>query len=386
MKLKAFINNFGKYFKNEKTLPIYKNTVIWLVAPILILVIALSCGTAFELSGKYDGFFNIGIDFKGGTVLTVSMTGADLTGDNRANNLAIITEVCEEYGVSVSSDQNSGSSAIILKYANSVNGVDLNDKEEQMADVNNKICLRIQERFRETYGNGIAISANAESVGATASADSVRKAVLSIGIAMLVMLIYIIIRFDFFSGVATIIGLAHDVIIMIAGVVIFRIPINSTLIACIITIISYSLNNTIVIFDRMREKLKPFKNDKARLDVAGTVDMSVTECLTRSMFTTLTTLFVVVVLLFVGVQTLTEFCAPIVMGLLAALYSSIFVTPALWGHMVNARYVKKPFVTRDKSSVKQVVGKPAAAKKPVAKKPIAKKPVQNAKAKAKINK
>lgn len=329
-------------------LPVSKNTYYWFILPAVIIFIALVCGSVYTGNNQYDGFANVGIDFKGGTVLTVEMEGAEMLGANRKENLALITEVVEQNGAIVSSDQDSGSNTLIVRYPNSieVDGIrsDYNSDErtEEMIAINRKIAEDVVNAFKAKYGDSVVIKANPEMINATASENLIQKALLSVGIAMLLMLIYIAFRFDFFSGLAALCAQLHDIIIMLSLVIIFRIQINSSLIAGIITIVAYSINNTIVIFDRVRENMAPYKHkDKSKLDFGYIIDTSVTESITRALFTSFTTLITIVVLAAWGVQSLTDFALPIIFGILAGLYSSIFLAPSIWGLMMNARRNKQ---------------------------------------------
>lgn len=333
-------NVFSKIKLSLREFKIYQNAYYWLILPLVIVFIALVCGTVYSTEGnKYDGFANIGVDFKGGTVMTVEMIGADLIGNNYNVNESLIRDIIEDNGASIGTVQTSGSNAIVFRYPNSINGQNYNatSKTGEMIEINNKISTEIQRALVAKYGSAITVSADAEIISATASSELIQKAFLSVGIALLLILLYIIVRFDLFSGIAAILGLAHDVIIMFACVIIFNIQINSSLIACAITIVSYSINNTIIIFDRVRENIAPYKNKKQKIDIRWAVNESVKQTFTRSCFTTLTTLFTVGVLACVGVPALTEFALPIIFGLIAGLYSSVFISPSIWGLMMRRK-------------------------------------------------
>ena len=129
----------------------------------------------------------------------------------------------------------------------------------------------------------------------------------------------------------------HDVIIMIAVYAIFQIPINSNFIAAILTIIGYSINNTIVVFDRIRENYG--KNKRAPF--AETVNMSIKQTLTRSINTTITTLLPVVMLFIFGVTSIRQFTIPLMVGLLAGTYSSVLLAGPLWAVMKNIQANRK---------------------------------------------
>ena len=140
------------------------------------------------------------------------------------------------------------------------------------------------------------------------------------------MLLYITIRFEFKSGVAAIIALVHDCAIMLSFYAIFRVPINTTFIAAILTIIGYSINNTIVVFDRVRENYRRSK----RAPFNETVNNSVKQTLTRSINTTITTLLPVVMLFIFGVNSIRQFTIPLIVGLVAGTYSSVLLAAPVW--------------------------------------------------------
>ena len=320
---------------------IFRNAYYWFILPIAIIFIALVCGTVYSTEGnKYDGFANIGIDFKGGTVLTVQMDGADVQGANRNDVYNTIKEVVEKHGAVISTDQNSGDNAIVVRYPNSINGVDYNQssKTEEMIGINNTIIDEVETALKAKYPNATSVIANAEMINATASDQLINKALLSVGIAMVLMLIYIAIRFDFFSGIAALCASFTDIIVMLALVIIFRIQINSSLIAGLITVVAYSINNTIVVFDRVREHKKEVKDGRYNIELL--VDQSVTECLVRTFLSSFTTLITITILACWGIKSLTDFALPIIFGIMSGLYSSLFLAPSIWGLLMNVKLGK----------------------------------------------
>ena len=130
--------------------------------------------------------------------------------------------------------------------------------------------------------------------------------------------------------------LLHDVAIMLALTIILRVQINSPFIAAVLTIVGYSINNTIVIFDRVRENGK-FKSKKHYVLTEELVDTSVRESLSRSVNTTITTLITIVALYVLGVDSIKEFALPIIIGLIAGTYSSILMTAPFWGFLAGKR-------------------------------------------------
>ncbi|MDD2493085.1 MAG: protein translocase subunit SecF, partial [Bacilli bacterium] len=256
----------------------------------------------------------------------------------------LISTILNQNGLSAASDQNSGADAIIVRYQNSVSEgdnlvVDYNTPEmaEEMIAINNTVEQQVEDAFILKYGTNIQIQANAEMINATASSDLLKKAALSVGIAMLLMLIYTAIRFDLFSGIAALSMQINDIIIMLSFVIIFRIQINSSLIAGLITIVAYSINNTLLIFDRVRDNIKLIRTQNLRIIPGEIVDTSVNQCLTRALFTSFTTLLTISILASMGIKSLSDFALPIIFGILSGLYSSLFLAPSIWGLLMQAK-------------------------------------------------
>ena len=336
-------NLFKKLSFRNKDVKIFQNYKIWFFIPVIVLFISLLLGTIYQFSPRFDRFANIGIDFQGGTVLNVEMRGADMNQDNYDKNLAYITEIVEAKGINISVHQSSGNHAIIVRYTNIVNGEDFNidAKTSEMNAINNSIGLEIEEKLKEVYGNNVEVETTSSLTGATASSRLIRTAFLSVGIAMILILGYIIIRFDLFSGIGAITALVHDVIIMIALTIAFRIQINSSFIACIITIVAYSINNTIVIFDRVRDNIAPYLSNNKRIDPKEIINSSVSATMNRSIYTTLTTVITVSMLAILGVPAIQEFALPILFGLFAGFFSSVFIAPSVWGILQQMKIDKE---------------------------------------------
>ena len=165
-----------------------------------------------------------------------------------------------------------------------------------------------------------------DTVSATIGKELGQSAVTSAIIAVLLMLVYISIRFEFWSGIAAVVSLVHNVLLVLSVYSIFNLPINSTFIAAILTIVGYTINDTIVIFDRIRENNKYAK----KTPFGEVVNASVTQSLTRSINTSLTTLLSIVVLYILGVNSIKTFAFPIIIGVLIGTYSSIFIASPVW--------------------------------------------------------
>ena len=167
-----------------------------------------------------------------------------------------------------------------------------------------------------------------DTISSSVSSTMKKNAILSVVLATIAMLIYIFARFrDIKFALAAVMALLQDVLVVITFYAVFRVPVGNTFIACMLTIVGYSINGTIIIFDRIREKLK---SANAKTDITELVNSSITYTFTRNVNTTLTTLIMLVCLLIFGVASVKEFAAPLIVGILAGAYSSICITSALW--------------------------------------------------------
>ncbi|MCH5161272.1 MAG: protein translocase subunit SecF [Clostridiales bacterium] len=164
--------------------------------------------------------------------------------------------------------------------------------------------------------------------GATVSTELLFNAVLAVALALVFMLCYIGIRFQLSSGLACIIALFHDIIMMFAFMAICHIEINSTFIAALITILGYSINNSIIIFDRVRENMKSVYSKN--MTAESIANKSIRETLLRSINTTITTLIMILMVAIIGVTDIRIFAFPIIIGLISGTFSSICIAPSFW--------------------------------------------------------
>ncbi len=164
-------------------------------------------------------------------------------------------------------------------------------------------------------------------------------AFIAVVVATFFMLIYIWLRFkDIRFASSAVLALIHDVLVVLAFYALFRVSVGSTFIACMLTIVGYSINATIVIFDRIRENMRGVKKNE---ELAEVVNRSITQTLTRSIYTSLTTFIMVAVLYILGVSSIRDFALPIMVGIVCGAYSSVCITGSLW-------YVMKSRVRKSK--------------------------------------
>ncbi|MBR4573897.1 MAG: protein translocase subunit SecD [Lachnospiraceae bacterium] len=201
-------------------------------------------------------------------------------------------------------------------------------------------ALNVKEReaFNDMMEKDFSVPADkivAETISSTISSEMSRDAILAIIVATILMLIYIWFRFkDLRFGASSVICLIHDVLVVITFYALARITVGSTFVACILTIVGYSINATIVIFDRIREKLAATKEDLGSL-----VNEAVNQTLSRSLFTSLTTFIMVAVLYILGVSSVKEFALPLMIGIICGTYSSVCLASAIW-YILRTKAVK----------------------------------------------
>lgn len=182
-----------------------------------------------------------------------------------------------------------------------------------------------------------------ENISSTISSEMKRDTVIAVAIAVVLMLIYIRIRFsDIRFGFSSVAALIHDVLVVLAFYAIARISVGSTFIACLLTIIGYSINATIVIFDRIRENMNGVSTDK---DLVEIVNRSISQTLSRSIFTSLTTFIMVAALYVFGVTSIREFALPLMVGIVCGTYSSVCLTGAMW-YLMRNKFVPKKNVSK----------------------------------------
>lgn len=268
------------------------------ILPAVIIIAAV-------IVGIVSGGFVLDIDFAGGTEMVV------------------------DFGQSVSKDELSSLFKDTL-------GVDPSAIQESITQPN-QVTIKskhLSTEEMESLWNAIKTKYNlddskrlsVDTVSPTIGKELTQTAVIACVIAIALMLVYITFRFEFLSGMAAIIALAHDVLIIISAYMILRMPLNTAFIAAVLTIIGYSINNTIVVFDRVRENVK-FARKETYKEI---VNKSVNQTLLRSINTSVTTLITIVLLYILGVDAIRDFSLALIIGLLAGTYSSIFIAAPAW--------------------------------------------------------
>ncbi|WP_343217611.1 protein translocase subunit SecF [Clostridium botulinum] len=290
-------------------LKIIEKSKIWL--SISLIVILLGCGFLFTKG------LNFGIDFKGGTQLTIQLKD----------------------GVDKQEVDN-----IIKTYASDAvtNTINNNQYEVKSGDLNSEKVSSIMTELKEKYDLDENALLAQDEIGASIGTELTQNSLIALFVACIVMLAYIGVRFELKFGIAALVATLHDVLITVSVYAIFGISVNTPFIAAILTIIGYSMNDTIVIFDRIRENSKSMR----RANPVEVANVSLTETMTRSINTTMTTLFTIVAVN-IFVPTVREFTIPLIIGIVAGAYSSIFVASPTWVYLKN-RIGNKKIKTNNK--------------------------------------
>ena len=261
---------------------------------------------------------NYGIDFKGGTLIELRI-------DNQKMN---ITE--------------------IRSSLNSMNLGDINVKEfgkkgdylikiEEKADKGGKLIPKIKKVLSDNLNSEISFR-RVENVGPKVSSELLQSGIIAISLSLAAMLFYIWIRFEWQFSIGAIVALLHDVIITIGIFSLLSLEINLSIIAAVLTIVGYSMNDTVVIYDRIRENLGKY----TQLNISDTGNLSINETLSRTLITSLTTLLALLSIYILGGQILKGFSFAMILGVLIGTYSSIFVaTPVLKFFKVSSKTLEK---------------------------------------------
>ena len=253
--------------------------------------------------------FNMGIDFTGGTIMDLRF--------EKVVNINDVRAVLNEYNLSNSTIQLSGESSSSTESENvMIRTVDLEEQErkEVMAGLTDK--LGAYQVLRE------------EKVGATMGTELIMNAIYATIISWLLIIAYVSYRFEFKFGISAVLGLAHNVIIVLGAFALTQRQIDSSFVAALLTIIGYSINDTIVIFDRIRENLK--LHFRKNGDIVELVNTSIYQTMTRSIYTVSTVLFATFALYFFGGDTTKDFAFALLIGFFCGAYTSIFIASPLW--------------------------------------------------------
>ena len=260
--------------------------------------------------GSGSGALNYSLDFMGGTQTTVTFAEDYSIERLDAEVVPGIEDITGDANVQV--QKVAGSNQVIFK----TRTLEVEEREA------------LDSMLEENFELDDAYPITAETISSTISSEAQTDAVVAVAIATVCMLLYIWFRFkDIRFGASAVIALIHDVLAVLAFYAVTRVSVGSTFIACMLTIVGYSINATIVIFDRVRENMRSMTRKD---DLQKMVNHSITQTLSRSIFTSLTTFIMVTALYVFGVSSIREFALPLMAGILCGTYSSVCITGALW--------------------------------------------------------
>ncbi len=284
-----------------------------LIAFVTSLVLALISIVAVIFIG-----LNLGIDFRGGILIEVRTENIDIS-DLRleVSNLEIGEVSIQEFG---------SSTDFLIRVERQLG----TDKAQQVA------VEKIKNKLNNTFSNKIEYR-RLEFVGPTVSKDLVQKGILAIFFAVIAMLAYIWFRFELPFAMGAVIALVHDVVLTLGVFAIVGLEFNLATVAAILLIIGYSMNDTVVVYDRVRENLRKFK----KMNFEELIDKSVNETLARTVNTTATTTLALLALYFLGGQIISDFAFAMLWGIIVGTYSSIFIASTILTFLNVRSYSEK---------------------------------------------
>ena len=303
--------------KERKTINfLSKKNICFVISAVLILGGLAVMGVN---GSKGKGVLNYSLEFQGGTSITIPMNEALSIQEIDETVKPVVSEVIGSN--EIQAQKVDGSNDVIVK----TRALDLETREA--------LCQKLVEKFGVDE-NQIAI----ENIGAAISSEMRSDAITAVLLAALFMLLYIWFRFkDIRFATSAVAALLHDVLVVLAFYAVARLSVGSNFIACMLTIVGYSINATIVIFDRIRENLAVAGR---KADLQELVNRSITQTLSRSVNTSVTTFITVAVLYILGVASIREFALPLMVGIVCGAYSSVCITGALW-YVMKTKLGKK---------------------------------------------
>ena len=261
--------------------------------------------------GKKNNAFNYSLEFMGGTSTTVSFEKEYSLEEVDDQIIPVVEKITGD--ANVQAQKVKGSNDVVIK----TRTLSLQEREKMEEDL---------AQFGYDADNETPVTT--ENISSTVSSEMRRDAVVALLVAIVCMLLYIFVRFrDIRFAFSSILALVHDVLIVVLFYAVSRISVGNTFIAAILTILGYSINATIVIFDRIREEMHM---SITRETLANTVNQAITKTMTRSIYTSATTFIMIAVLYILGVSSIKEFALPLMVGIIAGGFSSIFISGSLW--------------------------------------------------------
>ena len=290
-----------------------KNGRICFVISAIIIITGLVFLPINKNNENIGHMLNFSMEFMGGTSMTVEFDQSYTLEQAEEEILPVLTEATGIPGSEIQLQNVQDSTSMVIKTPQ------MTIEQRQAAE----------EALKQNFTIG---DFSVENISSTVSNEMQRDAIVSVIVASILMLIYIAFRFkDVRFGASAVLALLHDVMFVFTLYAVAHLSVGNTFIACMLTIVGYSINATIIIFDRIRENLKVMDEKKVGLETI--VNTSITQTFTRSIYTNLTTFVMVLVLYIVGVSAIKEFALALMVGVLGGTYSSICITGPLWYYM-----------------------------------------------------
>lgn len=292
--------------KQRKTINFLGKKKAFFAVSIILILVGPVCMGIYAGQGK--GALNYSLEFRGGTSTNVTFKEDYSIKEIDSKIIPVVEDITGDANVQAQKIRDTNQVVIKTRTLN------LDEREEF-----NKAMV---DKFK--VDESLITSTN---ISSTISSEMRMDAIIAVAIATVCMLLYIWLRFkDVRFATSAVLALVHDVLVVLAFYAVARISVGSAFIACMLTIVGYSINATIVIFDRIREERKLHSKE----DLVELVNRSITQTLTRSIYTSLTTFIMVAVLFVLGVSSIREFAAPLMVGIVCGAYSSVCITGALW--------------------------------------------------------
>ncbi len=304
----------------NKTFNYSANKIKFLILPLLIIVAGIVMYFA-------NGGFNFDVEFMGGTRMQV-----DVATDFDIEDLEKVVEDATSLDAVIQKGSTSNVAIVKLPATDTVDN-------DEAAKIN------AFDALKEKYSLEDDALLSAQSADPSFGKEVQGKALSFTLLAILFMLIYIMIRFDWKSGIMAVATLTLNVLVMAAVYAISKIAINTTFIAAMLTVVGYSINNTIVIFDRIRENMKLRRGNET---VTALTNRSIKETMGRTINSTVTTLITIVLIYILGVSTIQQFALPLIIGIVVGAYTSVFLASTFW-----AAWKEAEIKNRAKKAVKK---------------------------------
>jgi preprotein translocase subunit SecF len=284
------------------TWDIIGRTRIWFT--VSLIVIALGVGAMVVNVISFGSPLKLGIDFIGGTIINATF--------QKAPDEAVVRGILSSNGYNSVTVQRTGTNGITMKL--------------EVNEIAPAVSGKIIDELAAKYGPVDVGTKEITSIAPVIGHDLLRRSALALGLALLFTLLYISIRFKFSFGLATILGMVHDILVALGILALFRVPLNAPFVGAFLAIVTYSVQDGVVVMDRIREKLR-YRGPKEPFDKLA--NSAVTETWMRSFNTSFTTFLAVLVLFIMGGAPIRDFSTTLLVGIISGTYSSIYISTPL---------------------------------------------------------